>query len=116
MNFLASHLITVKVKLFEYIAVCFSFFIYSACIWLYARYYAVLAMCVKPSKDTLNKVMTEHGPSERSSPLKIKLLIKRRSLSTRALHITKEEDPSQSQCPVFFRSVKQYGVFDNVIS
>ena len=25
MNFLASHLITVKVKLFEYIAVCFSF-------------------------------------------------------------------------------------------
>ena len=82
---------------------------------LYARYYAVLAMCVKPPKDILNYdyMLTERGPSGRSSTLKGKLLIKRRSLFTRALHITKEEDPSQSQCPVFFRSVKQYGVFDN---
>ena len=50
-------------------------------------YYAVPAMCVKPPKDILNYdyMLTERGPSGRSSPLKGKLLIKRRSLFTRAL-------------------------------
>ena len=79
------HHIIVQMKLLEYTAGCFSLiYLFS----MYARYYAVLAMCVKPPKDILNYdyMLTERGgPRGRSSPLKGKLLIKRRSLFTRAL-------------------------------